>query len=95
MDKESLEKFEAQISVLSSKEIEKVMKRLSKDEFDVFIEILERHNMDLDRDLEHGKNELLQRLENHRILFEDAWNAIPDGVRKHLTGYYQSMNDIL
>ncbi|AHL28964.1 hypothetical protein EHEL_090255 [Encephalitozoon hellem ATCC 50504] len=95
MDKDSLEKFQAQISVLSAKEIEKTMKRLSKDEFDMFIDVLENYNMDLAKDLEQARNDMRQRLENHKMLFECVWDIIPGDVRRHLMGYYRTMSDIL
>lgn len=88
MDKESLEKFQAQISILSTKEIEKIMKRLGRDESDMFIDALEKYNMDLGKDLECAKNDLRQRLENHKMLFEDVWSIIPGDVRRHLVEYY-------
>ncbi|KAG5858750.1 hypothetical protein KMI_11g17050 [Encephalitozoon hellem] len=95
MDKDSLEKFQAQISVLPAKEIEKTMKRLSKDEFDMFIDVLENYNMDLAKDLEQARSDMRQRLENHKMLFECVWDIIPGEVRRHLMGYYRTMSDIL
>ncbi|CCI73973.1 ECU09_0275 [Encephalitozoon cuniculi GB-M1] len=95
MDRESLEKFRAQVEILSAKEVERVMKRLSKEEFDVGIDALEKYNMELNKKLEDARSDLQQRLENYKMLLNDVWNVIPDDVRKHLAEHYKSMRDIL
>lgn len=84
MDDESLPKFRAQAELLSSKEIERAVKKLNKEEVERFIETIEQYNDELRRELERARSDLERRVENHKVLLEDVREAVPKGIARFL-----------
>lgn len=90
-----MKKFRAQVEILSSKDIEKMVKRLSKEELDIFIEIMEGYNVEMNERLVSARYALQQELKNNKILLKNVWTIIPDSLREHLADDFNSMSKLV
>lgn len=92
---DTLNKFRIQAEMLSENDIEKVVKRLDKEELDKFIEILEEYNLELRERLVSVSRTLQQELWNREVLLRNVWNIVPDELKGHLIEHFDNINSIM
>lgn len=95
MDGDPVRRFRAQAEKQSRKEIEKAVKRLSKEEVDKFIEVMERYNTELHEQLVYTRYVVQQGLVNHEILARDVLSIVPEEIRVHLVRQFDDMNELV
>lgn len=94
MESDVLRKFEAQIELLSAKDLEKAVKRLDNEELDVFVEMMERRNAVLREELrEKERIRELKRL-NHEILARQVSSAVPEALREQLGRCFDALGAV-
>ncbi|KAM0671889.1 hypothetical protein CWI42_040260 [Ordospora colligata] len=71
------EKFKIQVEMLSDKDIKNVVKKLDKEELDMFIDTMEGRNAELREKLVSLKQEVVRRMDNHELLMEAVGEEIP------------------